>query len=204
MDECRKAGLPAPQYQADATGAKLIFIYQGNVPVHSGQVADQETGQETGQVTGQVMPIIRCPSEETLALKEIMEHLGLGHDNFRKNYLVPAMNTNTRCHDEHLSLWRTDTRQLTFCPHAPPPRRKNDAAQQGKASTNKIGRMEASEAICPITSGKHPYADAQIPSCLVGGSRRTTSLGGCHPDEQWLNAGCNVPNESPCTKAMAM
>ena len=119
-----------------------------------------------------------------------MEHLGLGHDNFRKNYLVPAMNTNTRCHDEHLSLWRTDTRQLTFCPQAPHPRRKNDAAQQGKASTNKIGRMEASEAICPITSGKHPYADAQIPSCLVGGSRRTTSLGGCHPDEQCVE--CRV------------
>ena len=59
MGECRKAGLPAPQYQADVTGAKLIFIYQGNVPVHSGQ----ETGQETGQVTGQVMSLIRCLSE---------------------------------------------------------------------------------------------------------------------------------------------
>ena len=35
MDECRKAGLPAPQYQADVTGAKLIFIYQGNVPARN-------------------------------------------------------------------------------------------------------------------------------------------------------------------------
>ena len=35
MGECRKAGLPAPQYQADVTGAKLIFIYQGNVPARN-------------------------------------------------------------------------------------------------------------------------------------------------------------------------
>ena len=96
MDECRKADLPAPLYQTDATGVKLIFTYQGKVPVRSGHVAGQETGhvtgQETGHVTGQVMSLIRCLSEETLALKEIMEHLGLkGRDNFRKNYLVPAM-----------------------------------------------------------------------------------------------------------------
>ena len=38
------------------------------------------------------MSLIRCLSEETLALKEIMERMGLkGRDNFRKNYLVPAM-----------------------------------------------------------------------------------------------------------------
>ena len=96
MDECRKAGLPAPQYQTDATGVKLIFTYRVKVPIHSGQETGQETGhvagQETGHVTGQVMSLIRCLSEETLALKEIMEHLGLkGRDNFRKNYLVPAM-----------------------------------------------------------------------------------------------------------------
>lgn len=92
MDECRKVGLPAPQYQTDATGVKLIFTYQGNVPVRSGQGTGHAAGQETGHVTGQVMSLIRSLSEETLALKEIMERMGLkGRDNFRKNYLVPAM-----------------------------------------------------------------------------------------------------------------
>ncbi len=39
------------------------------------------------------MSLIRCLSEETLALKGIMERMGLkGRDNFRKNYLVLLWN----------------------------------------------------------------------------------------------------------------
>ena len=38
------------------------------------------------------MSLICCLSEETLALKEVMERMGLtGRDNFRKNYLVSAV-----------------------------------------------------------------------------------------------------------------
>lgn len=86
MDECRKAGLPDPEYHTDATEVRLVFKYQRE------QTAGHVTGHVTGQETGQVMLLVRCIAQEALSLKEIMERLGLkGRDNFRKSYLVPAM-----------------------------------------------------------------------------------------------------------------
>lgn len=89
MDECRKAGLPEPEFKTDATGVKLIFQYRRMV---AGQETGHVAGQETGHVTGQVMSLLRCLEEETLSLKEIMDRMNLkGRDNFRKVYLVPAV-----------------------------------------------------------------------------------------------------------------
>ena len=99
MDECRKAGLPEPEFKADSSQVKLIFRYKepllssaqlaGQV---TGQVTGQEAGQEAGQVTEQVMLLISALSNEILSLKEIMEKLSLkGRDNFLTAYLNPAL-----------------------------------------------------------------------------------------------------------------
>lgn len=55
-------------------------------------VTDQVIGQVTGQVTGQVRRLIQIVRGDTKSRDEIMHLLGLkGRDNFRVNYLVPAL-----------------------------------------------------------------------------------------------------------------
>lgn len=98
MEECRKVGLPEPEFNADASQVKLVFRY--NIPSASqqtagqetGQVTGQEAGQVTGQVTGQVMLLVSALGNDILSLKEIMERLSLkGRDNFLTTYLNPAL-----------------------------------------------------------------------------------------------------------------
>lgn len=95
MDECRKAGLPEPEFKADSSQVKLIFRYKEPLLSSAqlaGQVTGQVTGQEAGQVTEQVMLLISALSNEILSLKEIMEKLSLkGRDNFLTAYLNPAL-----------------------------------------------------------------------------------------------------------------
>lgn len=91
MDECRKAGLPEPEFKADSSQVKLIFRYKE--PLSSPTpLAGQVGGQATGQVTEQVMLLISTLSNEILSVKEIMEKLSLkGRDNFLTAYLNPAL-----------------------------------------------------------------------------------------------------------------
>lgn len=94
MEECRKVGLPEPEFNADASQVKLVFRY--NIPSASqqtaGQVTGQVTGQEAGQVTGQVMLLVSALGNDVLSLKDIMERLSLkGRDNFLTTYLNPAL-----------------------------------------------------------------------------------------------------------------
>lgn len=95
MDECRKAGLPEPEFKADSSQVKLIFRYKeplSGQTLLTGQVTGQVTGQATGQVTEQVILLISTLSNEILSLKEIMEKLSLkGRDNFLTAYLNPAL-----------------------------------------------------------------------------------------------------------------
>lgn len=79
VEECQKAGLPEPEYQITVDEVKLIFRHK-------------LIGQVTGQLTRQVTFLIECLREQTLSVKEIMEHLSLkGRDNFLKSYLNPAL-----------------------------------------------------------------------------------------------------------------
>ena len=79
MEECRKANLPEPEFNADASQVKLVFRYRA-------------LQQVTGQVTGQVMSLVSTLKNNVLSLKEIMERLSLtGRDNFITGYLNPAM-----------------------------------------------------------------------------------------------------------------
>lgn len=87
VEECQKAGLPEPEYQITVDEVKLIFRHKS-----IGQVTGQPIGQATGQLTRQVTFLIECLGEQTLSVKEIMEHLSLkGRDNFLKSYLNPAL-----------------------------------------------------------------------------------------------------------------
>lgn len=75
MEECRKANLPEPEFNADASQVKLVFRYRA-----------------LQQVTGQVMSLVSTLKNNVLSLKEIMERLSLtGRDNFITGYLNPAM-----------------------------------------------------------------------------------------------------------------
>lgn len=94
MGECRNAGLPEPEFNADASHVKLTFRYSNTSASQQGdrQVTGQETGQVTGQLTGQVTMLISALGTDVLSLKEIMERLSLkGRDNFLTAYLNPAL-----------------------------------------------------------------------------------------------------------------
>jgi len=83
VQECKKAGLPEPEYQITVDEVKLIFRHKAT---------GQPTGQVAGQPTRQVASLIKCLGEQILSVKEIMEELSLkGRDNFLKSYLYPAL-----------------------------------------------------------------------------------------------------------------
>ena len=98
--EMEEAGNPAPEFrQQDFMVLATIRENSSAVTTESeltGQVAGQVAGQVTGQVAGQVKDSIRrlilALGDKTLTRKQIMELLSLkGRDNFRVNYLEPAM-----------------------------------------------------------------------------------------------------------------
>ena len=77
MSECRKAGLPEPEYKIWADSVTLIFRC--------------EVANRPG--TDQVLALVKILNERELSVKEIMEALELNHrPTFRTNYLHPALN----------------------------------------------------------------------------------------------------------------
>ena len=77
MSECRKAGLPEPEYRIWADSVTLIFKCE---------VTNRPS-------TDQVLALVKILNERELSVKEIMEALELNHrPTFRTNYLHPALN----------------------------------------------------------------------------------------------------------------
>lgn len=77
IEECRRVGLPEPEFHTNGNFVWVIFRY---------------TGQVTGQVTDQVKALLYVINDESLSVKEMMQRLSLkGRDNFLNNYLKPAI-----------------------------------------------------------------------------------------------------------------
>lgn len=64
---------------------KIVIPY---IEIETGQ----ETGQETSLISPQIRNLLQVLGENEMSITEMMISLGLnGRDNFRKNYLLPAM-----------------------------------------------------------------------------------------------------------------
>ena len=88
MSECRKAGLPEPEYRIWADSVTLIFKCE----VTNRPSTDQAPTKYRPS-TDQVLALVKILNERELSVKEIMEALELNHrPTFRTNYLHPALN----------------------------------------------------------------------------------------------------------------
>ena len=81
VDECRRVGIPDPEFHCDGGFVWVIFHYTRNI------------AGEDRPSTDQVMTLVKELANEEMSVKEIMEKLGLNHrPTFRSNYLHPALN----------------------------------------------------------------------------------------------------------------
>lgn len=88
MSECRKAGLPEPEYKIWADSVTLIFRCEVSNRPSTDQVPTKHRPS-----TDQVFALVKVLNERELSVKEIMEVLELNHrPTFRTNYLHPALN----------------------------------------------------------------------------------------------------------------
>ena len=106
IEECRKAGLPDPEFQILSDEVKLTFRRNTTGTTNRDNLGDnlgnnlrqatvQPTEQVTVQPTEQVTSLIKCLREQSLSVKEMMERLALkGRSNFFTAYLRPALQDN--------------------------------------------------------------------------------------------------------------
>ena len=83
-----EAGNPAPEFK------QQDFMVLATIRENSSAVTTESelTGQVAGQVKDSIRRLILALGDKTLTRKQIMELLSLkGRDNFRVNYLEPAM-----------------------------------------------------------------------------------------------------------------
>lgn len=90
IDECRRVGLPEPEFHTNGNFVWVVFRYGGQA---IGQVTGQATDQVTDQATDQVICLVNAIGSKSLSAKEIMTLLGFNHrPSFRTTYLHPALN----------------------------------------------------------------------------------------------------------------
>ncbi len=93
IQRCENKGLRRPEFKQDNDFEITLWRPAKEYNNQAGdQVSTQVTGQVAGQVTGQVKKLIEVVRGDTKTREEIMTLLKLkGRDNFRNNYLVPAI-----------------------------------------------------------------------------------------------------------------
>lgn len=92
INECRRVGIPEPEFHTDGNAVWVVFRYIRNTVGQNPTVTDQVTDQVADQVTDQVISIVNAIENNSLSAKEIMALLGLNHrPSFRSTYLHPAL-----------------------------------------------------------------------------------------------------------------
>lgn len=87
IDECKKAGLPEPEYRLDNGFVVLVFRYGNDNHISTIQVPHKHHIS-----TVQVQSLIETVGSETYSVKEIMDLLRLkNRSHFSKEYLKPAL-----------------------------------------------------------------------------------------------------------------
>lgn len=89
--ECRKAGLPSPEYRLGGGFVVLVFRYAPKA-MEENPIATPQPPHSNPTVTPQVGKLIAALSDGSYSPKEIMEAIGLkDKSNFLENYLNAAI-----------------------------------------------------------------------------------------------------------------
>ena len=93
IQRCENKGLRRPEFKQKNDFEITLWRPEKEYYSQAGdQVSDQVSDQVAGQVAGQVKKLIEVVRGDTKTREEIMALLELkGRDNFRHNYLVPAI-----------------------------------------------------------------------------------------------------------------
>ena len=91
ISECRRVGLPDPEFHSDGAFVQVVFRYiqdtVGQNPTATPQLPDSHP-----RVIPQVQKVLAAIGNNTYSAKEIMESIGLkDKSNFLENYLYPAI-----------------------------------------------------------------------------------------------------------------
>lgn len=91
INECRRVGLPSPEFHSDGAFVQVVFRYIRDTVGPSPTVPPQ-LPHSSPTVTPQVEKVLVVIGDNTYSTKEIMESMGLkDKSNFLGNYLYPAI-----------------------------------------------------------------------------------------------------------------
>ena len=92
IDECRRVGIPDPEFHTNGNSVWVVFRYNKET---TGQVPDKyptSTRQVPDKYPTSIVQLITMIGESTCSLKEMMEMMKLkNRENFLDNYLNPSM-----------------------------------------------------------------------------------------------------------------
>ncbi len=92
IDECRRAGIPDPEFHTDGSSVWVVFRYEMET---AGQASDKHptsTRQAPDKYPTSIVRLIELIGEHTCSLKEMMGMMELkDRENFLGNYLNPSM-----------------------------------------------------------------------------------------------------------------
>lgn len=92
VDECRRVGIPEPEFHCDGGFVWVTFHYTRTAAGQDRPSTDQASTKYRPS-TDQVLALVKILNGSELSVKEMMEALGLNHrPTFRTNYLHPALN----------------------------------------------------------------------------------------------------------------
>ena len=92
VDECRRVGIPEPEFHCDGGFVWVVFHYKRMVAGQDRPSTDQAPTKYRPS-TDQVYVLVKALEHKELSVKELMEALELSHrPTFRTNYLHPALN----------------------------------------------------------------------------------------------------------------
>lgn len=91
VSECRRVGIPAPEFHTDGNSVWVVFRYNGRTVGNVPTVTPQSPHSHP-TLSPQVKKVLSAIGEQTLSTKEIMGALGLNDkSNFLELYLYPAI-----------------------------------------------------------------------------------------------------------------
>lgn len=93
VNECRRVGIPDPEFHTDGNAVWIVFHYT-RTTVGQDPTATPQHPYSNPTVTPQLGKLLSAIGNNTLSAKEIMEKTGMKDKrNFLKNYIHPAINS---------------------------------------------------------------------------------------------------------------
>ncbi len=93
VNECRRVGIPDPEFHTDGNAVWIVFHYT-RTTVGQDPTATPQQPYSNPTVTPQLGKLLSAIGNNTLSAKEIMEKTGMKDKrNFLKNYIHPAINS---------------------------------------------------------------------------------------------------------------